>query len=202
MQLDKIHVLTSYFNPVRYKSRLRTHKKFMEYWAKSKIDPWIVEVAIGNRPFQVTNKCNPRHLQLRTLNEIWHKENSLNLLVQRLPRDWQYVCIVDNDVQSMTSGKKWLEETVHQLQHYEVVQMFQSALDMGPFGQTLHKHDGFVYSYLAGKEFSRAYGGWHPGYCWAYTRSAWNAIGGLIEGAILGSGDDHMAKSLIGSLAG
>lgn len=191
-------ILTTYFNPVRYKSRIRVHEKFIKYWKKSGVEPYVVEVAFGNRPFQVTHKANPKHLQLRTLDEIWHKEQSLNLLVQRLPRDWKYIAIVDNDVVGMDGGMKWLKETEEQLQHYEIVQMFQSALDLGPFGETLHKHDGFMYSYLNGKPFTRAYGGWHPGYAWAYTRKAWNTMGGLIDGAILGSGDDHMAKSLIG----
>lgn len=198
MDISKAHVITTYFNPIRYKSRLKVHKRFMKYWRKAGIEPWVVEVAFGNRPFQVTDPCNPRHLRLISLNEIWHKESSLNLLVQRLPRDWKYVLAVDNDVRCMESGKKWVTETVQELQHFEIVQMFQNALDMGPFGQTLHKHDGFVYSYITEKKFSRMYGGWHPGYAWAYTRKAWNAIGGLIDGAILGSGDDHMAKSLIG----
>ncbi len=198
MELDKIHVLTTYFNPIRYKSRVKAHEKFSRYWNRAGIEPWVVEVAFGTRPFMVTDKCNPRHLQLRTINEIWHKEQSLNLLVQRLPRDWKYILITDNDVQSMEKGNRWLSEVVNQLQHYEVVQAFQNALDMGPFGQTLFKHDGFVYSYLSGKPFSRIYGGWHPGYCWAYTRKAWNATGGLLSGAVLGSADDHMAKALIG----
>lgn len=198
MDISKTHVITTYFNPVRYKSRKKNHLKWLRYWKRSGIEPWVVEVALGSRKFEVTDKDNPRHLQLRSLNEIWHKETSLNLLVQRLPRDWQYVITSDNDVVSLQKGKKWITDIVHAHQSYEIVQCFQSALDMGPHGQTLHKHDGFIYSHLSEKVFTRVYGGWHPGYIWSYSKKAWNAMGGLPDFAILGAGDDHAAKSLIG----
>lgn len=198
MNLNKVHVVTSYFNPVRYKSRKKNHLKWLRYWKRSGIEPWVVEVQLGIRPFEVTEKDNPRHLQLRSLNELWHKEAALNELVKRLPRDWQVVVSSDNDVVSLQKGKKWLNDILHAHQSYEIVQGFQSALDLGPHGQTLHKHDGFVYSYLTERPFTRVYSGWHPGYCWSYTKKAWNAIGGLIDFAIVGAADDHMAKSLIG----
>jgi hypothetical protein len=47
-------------------------------------DLYTAEVAFGERHFEVTEAGNPRHLQLRTTSEIWHKENALNLLIQRL----------------------------------------------------------------------------------------------------------------------
>lgn len=198
MNLSKVHVLTSYFNPVRYKSRKRNHLRFLRYWKRAGIEPWVVEVQLGIRPFEVTEAGNPKHLQLRSLNEIWHKESALNLLVQRLPRNWEIVVCSDNDVVSLQKGKKWLTDIVHAHQSYEIVQPFQSALDLGPFGQTLHKHDGFIYSYLSGKPFSRAYGGWHPGYGVSFTKKAWNAVGGLPDFAVVGAGDDHLMKCLIG----
>ncbi|WP_250481359.1 hypothetical protein, partial [Caballeronia sp. GAOx1] len=40
---------------------------------------WVCEVAYGNRPFAVTEKDNPFHIQLRTESELWHKENALNI---------------------------------------------------------------------------------------------------------------------------
>jgi hypothetical protein len=38
---------------------------------------------------------------------------------------------------------------------------------------------------------------WHPGYAWACTRKTYDRIGGLYEDAILGSGDNIMALSII-----
>ena len=39
---------------------------------------------------------------------------------------------------------------------------------------------------------------WHPGFAWAIRRTAFDHLGGLIDWAILGSGDYHMARCLIG----
>ena len=45
------------------------------------------------------------------------------------------------------------------------------------------------------------YGFWHPGYAWACTRKAYDQMGGLVDWAILGSGDRHMAMALAGLAA-
>lgn len=62
------------------------------------------------------------NLQLRTSHEIWLKENSLNLGFARLPPDWKYAAWIDADV--TFARPDWACETVHQLQHNPVVQMW------------------------------------------------------------------------------
>jgi hypothetical protein len=42
------------------------------------------------------------------------------------------------------------------------------------------------------------YGFWHTGYAWACTQKAFKAMDGLVDWAILGSGDRHMAMALAG----
>jgi len=41
---------------------------------------------------------------------------------------------------------------------------------------------------------------WHPGFAWAAKRSALESVGMLIDHAILGSGDWHMASALVGQV--
>jgi hypothetical protein len=55
-----------------------------------------------------------------------------------------------------------------------------------------------MYSYLSGLKQGKGYASWHPGYAWAARRDAIENLGGLIDGAILGAGDRHMAAALIG----
>jgi hypothetical protein len=41
---------------------------------------------------------------------------------------------------------------------------------------------------------------WHPGFAWAAKRSALEELGMLVDFAILGSGDWHMASALVGQV--
>jgi len=200
-ELDKLWVVTVISNPARYRSRYELYKKFERHCKERGVNLLTVEAAFGQRPFEVTSPDNPHHLQLRTDDEIWHKENMINLGVQRLPHDWQYVAWIDADIEFMRDD--WAEEIVHQLQHYQVIQLFQNAVDLGPSGEVIKIHDGFVYSYVSGKPLPNSkynYPHWHPGYAWAARREAFDELGGLMDFAILGSADHHMAWALVGKV--
>lgn len=196
----KLYVIAPIINPCRYSSRYNLYKNFEKMVANSGAELYTVEVAYGNRPFAITQENNPKHLQLRTNVEIWHKENMINLCIERLPRDWEYMAWVDADVAFARSD--WANETLQQLQHYDVVQMFSIAHDLTPGHESFQKHYGFMYSYLNNLKGNKDYSNWHPGFAWAARRSAINHLGGLIDFAILGAGDRHMAFGLIGRMQG
>jgi len=225
--MDKLNVIAVVSNPVRFKRRYELYKQFEKYVkANPEVNLLTVEQAFGERPFEITDRSNPWHLQLRTENELWAKENMINLGVAHLSRinpDWKYVAWVDADV--TFARPDWAEETVHQLQHYHVVQMFRYAHDLGPNNETIENapRTGFVYRYFHSEftetSYSKPYQtnfnkglvlpdyygdfgimGWHPGYAWATTKDAWNHMGGLIDYAILGNGDLHMAAGWIGQI--
>ncbi len=202
MRTDTLHVVTVISNPIRFKSRYALYEKFKNQVACSGAKLWTVEIAFGDRPFEVTEAGNPYHLQLRSFEELWHKENMLNLMIQRLPLDWEYVAWVDADI--LFHRPDWVEETVHQLQHYMVIQMFSHAIDLCPNYKCMKQHNGFVWSYFqnnfeAPKGYGyKKYGLWHPGFAWAARREAIDMLGGLIDFGILGAGDRHMATALIG----
>lgn len=196
---ETLHVISTYFNPVRFHSRARLFKEFKErVEATPHAKLWIVEVAFGDRPFEMTESCNPQHLQLRTVDELWHKETALNLLVHRLPPDWKYLAWLDGDISYDNKKETWAMDAIHMLQHYKIIQMWDQCHDLDIHGRTMHTHRSAVSSWLGGAPYTRQYGGWHPGFGWGYTRRAWNDLGGLFDYAILGSGDDHMMKALLG----
>src|SRR3954466_3874591 len=95
---DPLYVVTPVFNACRFRSRWKLYEDFVRMVEHSGAILYTVEVAFGDRDFVVTQPDNPRHLQLRTWHEIWLKEHSINLLVERLPRDWKYCAWVDADV--------------------------------------------------------------------------------------------------------
>jgi hypothetical protein len=197
-EVDKLWVIAVISNPARYRSRYELYRKFESFCQKSGANLFTVELAFGDRPFELTQDEDPDDLQLRTYDEIWHKENMINLAIQRLPLDWKYVAWIDADIEFMRQD--WLEEIVHQLQHYHVIQLFQNAVDLGPNGEVIKTHDGFAWSYVNRRPLPNArynYPHWHPGYAWAARREAINDLGGLMDFAILGSADHHMAWALV-----
>jgi hypothetical protein len=197
---ETLHVITCINNYVRYRRRYELFHKFKKQMDENKhVILYIVEIAFGDRPFMVTDHGNPRHLQLRTDTELWHKENALNLLVQRLPLDWKYMAWIDADLQFVNTD--FAHETIHQLQHYKIVQMFATAANLGPGEEVISVHKGLMYQYLNGKitAKSKQYSEFgHPGFAWAIRREAFTQMGGLIDFAILGAGDHHMALAWIG----
>ena len=228
--LNDFYVIAVMTNPERYKTRPRLFKEFIERMKRDSAQLFIVEGAFGDREFEVTESGNPRHIQLRTSSEIWHKENLVNIGISRLPANWKYVAWIDGDITFCRPD--WMLETVHELQHHPIVQMFETAMDMGPNHEvmTVFKSFGYCYKhnlprvassnpkpivpdqpidvandsgtvepvslYSMGKTSPGTY--WHPGYAWAATREAIDTLGGLLEFAILGAGDHHMACCLIG----
>lgn len=195
--LEDFYVIAVISNPVRYKSRYNLYLSFMERMKQAGVKVLTVELQLGDREFQITESGNPMHVQLRTWDEIWHKENMINIGISRLPSRWKFVSWLDCDV-DFVSNKNWALETVQQLQHYQFVQMFQNAIDLGPNGEIIQTHNGFMWSYLNGRPFGKGYAHWHPGFAWAARREAIDAVGGLLDIALLGAGDHHMALAMVG----
>lgn len=210
MDLSDFHVITMISNPIRFESRYKIFKKWQNMCHCAGVNLTVVEVAFGDRPFEITEKDNPNHVQLRTLDELWHKENALNIgmrhVCQMYP-DVKYFAWVDADIFPMRDPREWFLETKHQLQHYHVVQMFENAIDLDPNFNPIGYHKGFMAAYVqSGYKLPDSRGHWsyyghgHPGYAWAATRESLDHVGGLIDFAILGAGDRHMALGLVNSI--
>lgn len=162
-----------------------------------------------------------RYVPLRSSSELWLKENLVNVAVSRvLPFDWQQLCYLDGDIHFVRPN--WVGECIHKLQHYDVLQMFSHARDLGPSYEVLPED----YPHANGISFVEAWrsdhfkpgvpisgdrqqqvadGGYYmagqervwPGLAWAFTRHAWDSIGGLLDFAVWGGGDYHMAHCFI-----
>src|SRR5690242_18480192 len=95
-----LYVAAAYSNPLRWRSRRVLFQEFRS-WIESVpgVRLYVAELAYGGRPFEVTQPGNPADIQLRTVHELWHKENLLNLVIARFPASWQYGMILDGDIQ-------------------------------------------------------------------------------------------------------
>lgn len=190
----KLYVVAVISNPARYHSRYRLYHDFAARVARAGAHLVTVELALGDRPFRI-----PEAIHFRTWSELWHKENLINVGIANLPHDWEYVAWLDADIEILRPD--WVEETIQQLQHYHFVQMFSHAVDMGPNKDVLQVHKGFVWSWRHHQPHGKGYEHWHPGFGWACRREAYEFVRKLIDLAVLGSADRHMAGALIGAVS-
>jgi len=151
--LSKFFVITVVSNPVRYKRRNELYWRFKEMCESAGVQLITVEQAFGNRPFMVTNGGSRYQLQVRTVEELWHKENMINLGIRHacatFPGQVREVAWIDADCAPSCPPREWFEETWHQLQHYEFVQMWENLIDLdyshNPIGPAL---PGFMANYI------------------------------------------------------
>ena len=201
--MSPLTVVTALFNPRRFKSRIQLYHDFAKYIKRCGCRLVTVEAALGERPFDTTP--GPDVIQLRTNSELWHKERLLNIGAQyAIDTDpsTKYLAWIDADV--TFSDPDWPAETVHALQHYDVVQMFSQAAFCGPTDEILwtcpsafkvfvdkgyHQIPPVPTSYIAKG---------HPGLAWASTVKAWLNLEGFLDTCVSGSGDTLMAWALRG----
>jgi hypothetical protein len=159
---------------------------------------YIVELVYDNKQYCITDAKNKRHLQLRANHILWHKENMINVGVQKLlPKGWKAFAWIDADIEF--ENPSWAKDTLRILNGYkDVVQTFSHAVDMDTDESAMRIFTSFGYQYEKKQKYNKnPQNFWHPGYAWAMTRKAYERIGGLYEYAILGSGDNIMSLSLI-----
>ena len=185
-------------NPVRYTKRYELFYQWLDHMYNSGVNVLIVEAQQGERSFVLTEEDNPLHVQLRTVEELWAKENMVNIGFRALPKNWKYAAWIDCDVEFLNDF--WVEETIHKLQDAKIVQLFRNAVDLGPKGEVLSVHNGFIWCLKTGQKPGLGYSYFHPGFAWAIERQAYSDIGGLIDFCILGSGDRYIALAISNKL--
>jgi len=220
---DRLHVPLYVVTPIYDVPRFRTRWKHYQDFAKRIAEAGgiliTVEAAYGNRDFAVTESNNPHHVQLRIKSELWLKESLINRGVARVSElypDWPKVAWIDADVNFERDDI--MDATRHELEEYDVVQMWSNSLDMGPENEPLpDMAHSYAWCYTEGIERPTTTQGkfnyyhqrlkaglrgyyWHPGYAWACTREWWDDVGGLIDWTIIGNGDYYMAEGMSGRL--
>ena len=211
MNHQTLHVVSAYCNALRWKSRKSMYEEFRAHInATPNVKLYTGDIAYGARPFEVSN--SDTDLRMRSREELWHKENIINLTVAaKVPLDAEYVGYLDGDI--TMSRHDWALEALHQLQHYDAVQLFNTFSDLDYNHRIYGVSQGFAFTYQnkilpnvyrAGNgvrmpEYSgvteRGKVAWAgaTGLGWAFRRDAWNKIGGMLDTCILGSADWHMS---------
>ena len=197
---NKLNVIIVISNPCLFKKRYQLTREFIKRieLEESHVRLFVVELCYENQPFMITKSSNKNHLQLRCNDIIWHKENMINMGVQKLlPKNWKAMAWIDADIEFENSD--WALDTLKILNGCkDIVQIWSHCDDMDADKTTMRIFHSFGYQYTKGNKYTGlGVNYWHPGYAWACTRKAYEKMGGLYDYAILGSGDNIMALSLI-----
>jgi hypothetical protein len=206
MNTQHLYAVTTIFNPLNFRSRYRLYRDFAARMAAAAVPLITVEVAFFGRPFVVTDKANPMHVQIRSGHLLWHKERALNVgfrhLIQNINVDAAKIAWIDADVSF--SRPDWAMATIDALDHYAVVQPFGQAINLDRHGHS-QWHCSSAFANFDGRGYHQDppmpvqyWEGGHPGLAWAARRETLEQLGGLLDFCIAGSGDTHMANGLMG----
>lgn len=210
---EHIYIILPYFNFCKYDNR---RKLMLEFIERMKCVRGIrIVVAEGRKEgddFDLPDVIDGAYRFYRWTykNTMWLKENLINLATRKLPRSWKYMAWIDADITFVNDA--WVRDTINALQIYDIVYPWQTCVNLGPDGETggdtpaksgqeakVERSFGYMHRTSKYPYHQRAkYGFWHPGYAVACTKKAYMQMGGLVDFAILGSGDRHMALALIG----
>lgn len=194
---EPLYVILPYFNFCGFKSRRRLFLDFIERNKNLKGVRFVVSEVVGPTPLPTLPVW--KHVKTTTKCQMWLKENIINMASMHLPSDWKYIAWIDADI--LFLNENWVQDTKEALEYHDIVQLFHTVVNMGPRGEAMKTDKSFGYMHSrSGTSYTTSdkYGFWHPGYAWACTRSTWTKMGCLLDWAILGSADRHMALAWIG----
>jgi hypothetical protein len=203
--MDSIVCITTYFNPVGYRTRRENYGVFAEALAAQGVPLVTVEVAFGDDPFELPP--SPAVLQFRGRSRLWMKERLINAAISRLPADCTAFAWLDADL--LFADDSWLSMLAAQLGKYGLVQLFERMVHLPPGhrcfrGDSLGTDLGLVAQATQESEWlERRRAGTLPfavpGYAWAAHRSFFADVG-LYDRSILGDGDAFLADCLFDSV--
>lgn len=211
--LSRFWVVLVISNPVRYSRRYELFWHSYEMCQQAGVKVVVVESQIGLRPFMVTKEGERTHIQVRSRDEFWEKEN-LQMVGARLAVELgaREIAFPDADVRPARPYRDWFDETWQQLQIFKVVQMAEHCCYLDhKFGSPNSPQPLFMYNYREhgvanplldpGEDSYSGQRAWgNPGLAWAWRVSALYKVGGLIDFSIQGAADTQMALGLVGTM--
>lgn len=219
---EPLYVVTSLFNPAGWHSRPKNYLDFEKHMLDCGVHLITVEAALGERQHILSETTHHNHtiIRVRVTGELWIKENLMNIGFYALPSNAKYVAFIDADMIMTKYG--WVEDTLRQLQHHPVVQMFSEVGYLDPEGILINTRISFAERWMRGYKFICSYGTaqndifhhprrkdnctyddvhkeWGPpGGGWAFRVKELSEVGGLMDFCILGSADWYMAACIAG----
>ena len=200
--------ITSYFNPVGYKSRLANYRTFRKFLAAPLL---AVELSFTGS-FELQPGDADILVQLTGGDVLWQKERLLNVGLRHLPPDCDAVAWLDCDV--VFSNDRWSRQARDALSRFSLVQLFSercnlardARLDSTGWSPVESRRRAIGQAIAAGQlkpddlrvaGASVVFGAPTPGLAWAARRTLLDKHG-LYDRRIVGAGDRAMICAAVG----
>ncbi|QEH38554.1 hypothetical protein OJF2_71570 [Aquisphaera giovannonii] len=202
--MHEVACITTYFNPVGYRTRRENYRLFVESLEAQGVPLLTVELAFDDDPFELPASSSVLHLRGRS--RLWMKERLINAAVSRLPDRCTACAWLDCDLLFGDAG--WLPMLAERLEDADIVQLFGRVVHLPPghrryAGRSLGDDVGLVAQAAGAPDWlARRRAGELPfavpGFAWAARRSLLSDAG-LYDRSILGNGDSILADCLYDS---
>lgn len=192
-------VITTYFNPCRYKTRRANYDLFMAGMRQAGVPCVTVECAFPGQDFELPDALGVMRVRAETL--LWQKERLLNLAASWLPPSCRFVAWLDCDI--LFDNRNWARDLVAVLEHQPVAQVFESCERLQQGGvqdqpaDIAHSFASVMRAEPRSLDAGRYDKHGHTGYGWAMRREIFDEVG-LYEAAVSGSADHFMAHAIYG----
>jgi len=124
-QQDHLWAITCYFNPLRYRRRLKNYHVFRKHLAAPLV---TVELAFDGAAFELSRDDAEVLIQVSGGDIMWQKERLLNIAVQNLPSACTKVAWIDCDV--VFGNDSWPERASIALEQYALLHLFDERHDL------------------------------------------------------------------------
>lgn len=197
-KMDDVWGITTFFNPVGYRSKKRNYNFFRKKSKKQGLKLVTVELAFDNAKFELKERDADILLQLRTdsKNIMWQKERLMNIAFKKIPESCNKIVWIDCDV--FFENDDWVEKVSASLDKYIMVQPFSKFIRLGKGVKNPSKNNT-VFDNKKDDVFGQVYSLYNnlpnnfiSGLVWAFRREVFEK-NLFYDEAILGSGDRLMS---------
>lgn len=178
---NKLAILTSFYNPCNYTSIKYNAITFLRH-IKKYADIFIAELSFDKKFFIEHSNCI--RVNGDESNILWQKERLLNILLDRLPKEYTDVAWVDSDL--IFKDEFWVERVYEELSRYKILQLFSSTYRL--------RADNSVIDNLVSRVKYHSYGS--PGFAWAARREVLDEIK-FLDNQVMGGADAIMCAAFM-----
>jgi len=200
--MQKIAIITSLYNPI---GDQRIYDNFIEFCSRLSVEPIVVE-AVYNGQSPLTEgwlkslivEASDRHI-------LWQKERMLNMCLDLIPDDCEYVAWFDADL--IFENENIIPDVIEALQKYEVVQAYENVVRLDDRGGVEFVRSGLVHAmHETGVGDPDSYdrlpdgekvSGFAAGIAWAARRSILSSCG-FPDWMVVGGADAVLVRMMFG----